>query len=114
MSGAQEAFPAYAELIELTNRYGGMRLFEGKLDEASSMAATAMELEEKNIPLTRRGKRTYGRAQGSQDFVDAARKAFDAADRGEMHEAEAAALVAKQYQRTFFNLFNHGMDPRKG
>lgn len=113
MPGSKELFPAYAELLALTNSYGGVEQFEARLRQAEDMSANGQELETKGVRFSARGRHVYGAAHGVQDFVGAARKAFDAANQGEMRNAEKAAQIAKQYQKTFFNLFNHGIDPRR-
>ena len=114
MGDAQEAFPAYRALLDLTNRYGGMRSFEATLQQAQDMSTNGRELEEQGAQFSARGRRVYGNAHGAQDFVDATRQSFDAANRGDMRLAEEQAQIARQYQQTFFNLFNHGFDPRIG
>ena len=114
MAEIHEAFPAYVELLALTNNYGGVEAFEAKLAQAVDMATNASDLEAKGIQFSAQGRRVYGNAHGAQDFVDATRRAFDAANRGDMHAAEEAAQIARQYQRTFFSLFNRGFDPRSG
>ncbi|MDD4287657.1 MAG: hypothetical protein PHN33_04900 [Candidatus Peribacteraceae bacterium] len=114
MTDSQEAFPAYEELLSLTRNYGGVEAFERKLAQARDMATNANDLEIKGIRFSAQGRRIYGCAHGAQDFVDAAQSAFDAANRGDMRAAEEAAKIARQYQRTFFNLFNRGFDPRSG
>jgi len=113
MHDSTDAFPAYSALLKLTDSYGGVNEFEAKLRQARDMADNEKNLQAKGVRFTARGRRTYGRAHGAQDFVDAAQQAFEAANQGDMHTAEAAAVVARQYRQTFFNLFNHGFDPTK-
>jgi|SRR3989339_621628 len=114
MSNSCERFPAYQALLDLTDRYGGVGAFERDLQQAQDMSANGRELEEQGVRFSARGRKVYGHAHGAQDFVDATRKSFEAANRGNMRLAEAEALITRQYQQTFFNLFNHGFDPRTG
>lgn len=114
MSEPQEAFPAYQALLDLTNSYGGVAAFEARQQQAVEMSQNGRDLEAKGIRFSVHGRHVYGHAHGAQDFVDAARQSFEAANDGNMPLAEEQAKIAIQYQQTFFNLFNHGFDPRSG
>ena len=112
MSDSCERFPAYQALLGLTDKYGGVGVFERDLQQAQEMSANGHDLEEQGVRFSARGRRVYGHAHGAQDFVDATRKSFEAANGGNMRLAETEALIARQYQQTFFNLNNHRFDPR--
>jgi len=84
MDNSQEAFPAYKSLLALTSSYGGIPAFAAMLQQAQDMSANGRNLEEKGARFSAQGRRVYGHAHGVQDFVDAARKSFEAANAGNM------------------------------